>query len=193
MGNITGNQDMPRFISFASGALSFNEDAGEAGWKRDIQVKDTTGYRKLASLEAFNMTIPGIPIIYYGDEQGMAGAGDPDNRRMMKFDNLNKNEQYLKIITGKLAHLRNSNLALVYGDFTALKVNERVYVYLRSYFDKAVIVIFNKDKSSKKIEFDVPARFTSATFMAQFGNKFTMEKGKVNLELLGNSFEILSN
>jgi glycosidase len=193
MGNITGNQDMSRFISYASGALSFNEDDREAGWKRDIQVKDTVGYRKLASLEAFNMTIPGIPVIYYGDEYGMAGAADPDNRRMMKFDSLNKNEQYLKTVTAKLAQLRKSNLALVYGDFTTIKVNEKVFVYLRSYFDKAVVVIFNKDKSARKVEFELPARFADGKFTAQFGNSFVFDKGKSSIELQGNSFEILSN
>jgi cyclomaltodextrinase / maltogenic alpha-amylase / neopullulanase len=193
MGNITGNQDMSRFISYASGALGFNEDDREAGWKRDIEVKDTLGYRKLASLEAFNMTIPGIPVIYYGDEYGMAGAADPDNRRMMKFDSLNKHEQYLKAITSRLAHLRNSNLALIYGDFTTLKVNDRVFVYMRSYFDKSVIVVFNKDKSAKKIEFELPDRFKESTSIAQFGNKFTAEKGKVTVDLGGNSFEIFAN
>jgi glycosidase len=193
MGNITGNQDMARFISYAGGALSLTEDASEAGWKRDIGVKDTMGYRKLASLQAFNMTIPGIPVIYYGDEWGMAGAGDPDNRRMMKFDSLSKYEQNLKAATTKLAHLRNSNLALVYGDFTTLKVNDKVFVYLRSYFDKAVIVIFNKDKSARNIEFDLPGRFMEATFLAQFGNKFVVKEGKVSLDLPRNSFEILAN
>ncbi len=193
MGNITGNQDMARFISYASGALSFTEDAAEAGWKRDIQVKDTVGYRKLAMMEAFNMTIPGIPIIYYGDEFGMAGAGDPDNRRMMKFDSLNKNEQHLKLITSQLAQLRKNNLALVYGDFTPLRINEKVYVYLRSYFDKSAIVIFNKDRSARKIEFELPDRFKESIFTAQFGNKISVEKGKVSLSLEGNSFEIIAN
>ncbi|MFY0534764.1 hypothetical protein [Nannocystis pusilla] len=32
------------------------------------------------------LTQNGIPLIYYGDEIGMAGAGDPDNRRMMDWD-----------------------------------------------------------------------------------------------------------
>jgi cyclomaltodextrinase len=193
MGNITGNQDMSRFISYAGGALSFTEDATEAGWKRDIQVQDTLGYQKLASLEAFNMTIPGIPVIYYGDEFGMAGAGDPDNRRMMKFDSLSKHELSLKAVTAKLAHLRNSNLALVYGDFATLKVSEKVYVYIRSYFGKAVVVIFNKDKSSRKIEFELPGRFMESAFTAQFGTPFVVEKGKASLDLTGNSFEILLN
>ena len=193
MGNITGNQDMARFISYASGALSQNEDATAAGWNRDVEVKDTVGYRKLAMMEAFNMTIPGIPVIYYGDEYGMAGAGDPDNRRMMKFDGLNRNEQHLKQITGELVHLRKENLALVYGDFIPLKINEKVYIYLRSYFDKVAVVIFNKDKSARKIEFDMPERFKSTALISHFGSKITVDKGKVTMNLEGTSFEIIAN
>lgn len=193
MGNITGNQDMSRFISYAGGALSFGEDDHEAGWKRDIRVKDTLGYRKLAALVAFNMTIPGIPVIYYGDEYGMAGAGDPDNRRMMQFDSLSTQELNLRMNTARLANLRNSNLAVVYGDFTTLKVSEKVFVYLRSYFGKAVVVVFNKDRSSRKIEFGLPDRFAQAQFTALFAGKFRLESGKISMELPGNSFEILSN
>ena len=193
MGNITGNQDMSRFISFASGALSFTEDDHEAGWKRDVEVKDTIGYRKLASLMAFNMTIPGIPVIYYGDEYGMPGAGDPDNRRMMKFDSLNLHEKNLLAITSKLANMRRTSMPLVYGDFTTLRVTEKVFIYMRSYFDKAVIVVFNKDRNSKKIEVDIPERYVKSSFISNFGNKVSSEKGKVSLTLNGNSFEILNN
>ena len=102
MGNITGNQDIPRFISLASGSLAFNEDDKEAGWKRDMEVKDPVGYKKLSSLTAFIMTIPGVPVIYYGDEIGMPGAGDPDNRRPMKFSNLNQYEQRKRILPHSL-------------------------------------------------------------------------------------------
>ncbi len=193
MGNITGNQDMARFISYASGALSQNEDATAAGWNRDVEVKDTIGYRKLAMMEAFNMTIPGIPVIYYGDEYGLAGAGDPDNRRMMKFDNLNLNEQHLKQVTAELVHLRKENLALVYGDFIPVKTSEKVFVYLRSYFDKVVVVVFNKDKSARKIEFEMPERFKSSVLTTHFGSKISVDKGKVSLSLEGNSFEIIKN
>ena len=50
MGNITGNHDIPRFISYASKGLSFSEDAKEAGWDRDVKIKDTIGYNKLKML-----------------------------------------------------------------------------------------------------------------------------------------------
>jgi len=192
MGNISGNQDLARFISFASGAISFAEDDKKAGWDRDIEVEDTVGYRKLASLMAFNMTIPGIPVIYYGDEFGMSGGGDPDNRRMMKFDSLNKHEAYLKSITSRLTRLRQEHLPLLFGDFKTLKVNEKTFVYLRTYFNQFVIVIFNKDKNQKKIEFEIPERYEKNKLIAQFGSKFTEEKNKIILILDGNSFDILT-
>lgn len=193
MGNITGNQDMPRFISYASGDLSFFEDDHKAGWERHIEVTDTVGYRKLASLIAFNMTIPGIPVIYYGDEFGMPGANDPDNRRMMLFDSLNKNQQYLKSTTAKLAFLRNQNLALTYGDFTTLKVSEKIFIYLRSYFDKAVIVVFNKDKAAHTIEFTLPERFQKSPINPAFGTTINYKNGKISIVMNAHSFEILTN
>jgi cyclomaltodextrinase len=92
MGNISGNHDIARFISYAGQDLKFSDDDKEAGWKRNIIVKNKVGYKKLAQLIAYISTIPGVPVIYYGDEIGMPGAGDPDNRRMMKFDHLSTDE-----------------------------------------------------------------------------------------------------
>ena len=37
-----------------------------------------------------------MPLIYYGDEIGLAGGGDPDNRRMMQWDNLSGHQTWLK-------------------------------------------------------------------------------------------------
>jgi glycosidase len=193
MGNITGNQDLARFISFASGAISFSENDQKAGWERDIEVKDTVGYGRLASFMAFNMTIPGIPIIFYGDEFGMPGAGDPDNRRMMRFDNLTPQEKRLKGTVEKLAHLRSNSMPLLYGDFKTIETGDKAYVYMRTYFDQVVFVIFNKDKSSRKINFEIPDRFTGIKLVNQFGSDAKVEKNRITLNLKGNSFEILTN
>ncbi|TRZ75893.1 MAG: alpha-amlyase [Bacteroidetes bacterium] len=193
MGNITGNQDLARFISFASRAISFSENDQKAGWERDIEVKDTAGYGRLASLIAFNMTIPGIPIIYYGDEFGMPGAGDPDNRRMMRFDNLTPQEKRMKGTVEKLTHLRSSSMPLLYGDFKTIETGDKTYVYMRTYFDKVVFVIFNKDKSSRKIDFEIPDRFTGIKPVNQFGSDAKVEKNRITVSLKGNSFEIISN
>lgn len=193
MGNITGNQDLSRFISFASGALSFSENDQKAGWDRDIEIEDTVGYSRLALLMAFNMTIPGIPIIYYGDEFGMPGAGDPDNRRMMRFDNLTPQEKGLKGKVEKLTHLRSNSMPLLYGDFKTIETGEKTYVYMRTYFDKVVFVILNKDKSSRKIDFTIPERFVKSKLINQFGSDAKVEKDKITMNLKGTSFEIITN
>jgi glycosidase len=147
MGNITGNQDKPRFMSYADGTLSFDTPWMEykrIGWKQTIEVQDSLAYRKMAMFNAFNLTIPGIPIIYYGDEIGMAGAGDPDNRRMMRFENLKKQEAALQLEIAGLIKTRNANMALLYGDFEIVKNNAGTLIYKRKYFSNEVIVTLNK-------------------------------------------------
>ena len=148
MGNITGNQDKPRFMAFADGTLNFNTpwiEYKRKGWKDSITVQNKIAYKKMAMFNAFNMTIPGIPIIYYGDEIGMTGAGDPDNRRMMRFENLMQEEMELKSEIERLIKLRKNNLALIYGDCTIIENTEQVLRYKRKYFNNEVLVTLNKE------------------------------------------------
>lgn len=192
MGYITGNQDRARFISYAGGDLKFSENAKEAGWKRDIEVGDTLGYHKLSMLTAFNMTIPGIPVIYYGDEFGLPGGNDPDSRRMMKFDGLNAHETATKAMASKLAKIRKENLALIYGNFMTLQVGDKTYAYARQYFNQISIVIFNKDDKPAEFKLDLPAWMKNPDLKANFGNAYKIEKSKLLITLAPWSFEILN-
>ena len=193
MGYITGNQDRARFVSYAGGDLKFSENAKLAGWTRDIGVGDTIGYRKLSMLTAFNMTIPGLPVIYYGDEVGMPGGNDPDSRRLMKFNGLTPLELRTKEIVSKLAELRKQNLALAYGNFVTLEVSDKTYAFARSYFDENVIVIFNKNDRPVKIELDLPEWIVTAGLTARFGSRCTIDQHYISVDLPPWSFEILGN
>ncbi len=148
MGNISGNQDRARFISYASGDVKFEEDAKAAGWTRDIGMSDESSYGRLAMLHAFNMTIPGVPVIYYGDEYGSIGANDPDNRRMMKFDNLSSNEQELKNQVKSLVYLRRNSMSLLYGDTEILSDANGILGIKRTYFNETTYIFFNENKIS---------------------------------------------
>jgi cyclomaltodextrinase / maltogenic alpha-amylase / neopullulanase len=191
MGNITGNQDRPRFISLAGGDLSFTENSKYAGWTREIGVGDLLAYKKLILLHAFNMTIPGIPTIYYGDEFGLPGANDPDNRRWMKFDNLTKDELSVRDMVSKLTMLRRSSMPLLYGDIQFLQITATSWVYVRSYFNQLAFVIFNKSSEPQRIYFQHDM-IGDATLTENFGNAFTKEKNSIAVILPGYSFEILT-
>ena len=150
MGNISGNHDKTRFISLAGGAVSWDEDGKDAGWHRNIGVtadgnpqKETEAFKKALLLEVLNFTIPGIPCLYQGDEYGQCGANDPDNRRMMRFDGLSDNEQWLRSEVEQLARLRRSSMPLLYGDYKQLYVDDKVLVFSRTYMGKKVVVALN--------------------------------------------------
>jgi len=152
MGNITGNHDIARFISYAGKAMRFDEDDKAAGWSRDVKIQDSLGYARLKILTAFLMTSPGVPVIYYGDEIGMVGAGDPDNRRPMQFENLSSHESSVYNVVKGLSTLRRSRMSLIYGSFKTLFLNDKVWVYQRQYFDEKTTIILNISPKSEKIQ-----------------------------------------
>ena len=192
MGIITGNHDKGRFISYAGGALSFDEDAKKAGWTRHIGVGDEVGYKKLQMLNAFNLTIPGVPTIYQGDEFGQPGGNDPDNRKMMQFDDLNPQEQQTIEVTKKLTNLRRTNMALNYGTFEPVLVNDKVYAYARTYLGNVVLVVFNNSNVAADIGMELPARFAELSFSSNFDNEFSKSNEKLTVKLDGFSFEVFT-
>lgn len=192
MGVITGNHDKARFISYAGGALSFDEDAKKAGWTREIGVGNPVGYKRLQMLNAFNLTIPGVPTIYQGDEFGSPGGNDPDNRKMMQFDGYNALEQETLEITKKLTNLRRTNMALIYGSFEPLLVNDMVYVYARTYLDDGAIVAFNKSNEEVELSITLPERFLKMTLASNFGNEFELKAESLIIKVPANSFEVLT-
>lgn len=193
MGYISGNQDRGRFISYAGGALKFDENAKKAGWTRKIGVGGSSAYAKLCMLNAFNMTIPGVPTIYYGDEFGMPGGNDPDNRRMMKFEGLSEPErQTLETVT-RLVNIRRNNLALVYGNFQTLLVSDSQYAFLRKYLDNLAVVIFNKANQEQLVEIQLPDYINDTALYPNFNSKFSVQDRKFKVTLKPNSFEIFTS
>jgi len=160
MGNVTGNHDKGRFISYAGGCLRRGEDSKQAGWTREITVGDAEiAFPKLRLLQAFILTTPGIPVIYQGDEFGQPGGNDPDNRRWMQFDNLNENEMETRANVEKLAHLRMNSMPLIYGKYVPLFVEDDILVFGRFYFGEAVIVGLNKSNQDRTVEFRLPSAY----------------------------------
>jgi cyclomaltodextrinase len=170
MGNITGNQDRTRFISYADSSVQFSEDPKLAGWTRNIQNRDSLGFSNMEMLMAFLMTTPGVPCIYYGDEIGMPGANDPDNRRMMHFDDWNPHQLKLQNATQKLVNLRRSNMALTYGDTEIMYNQNGVLVLSRRYFDSVAIVVLNKALSSETRTIELPKHLTTPLQQLQQNN-----------------------
>ena len=147
MGNISGNHDKCRFISLAGGAVSWDENDKAAGWEREIGVtadgdptKEEAAYKAAMLLEVLNLTIPGVPCIYQGDEYAEVGANDPDNRHMMKFDGLSERQQQFRNEVQALVQMRRNSLPLIYGEYIPVKVTDDMLVFNRTYMGETVRV-----------------------------------------------------
>ena len=124
-----GNQDKRRSISYFGGALSRSEDAKVAGWTRKIEIgNEEVAFKKMRLMHLLNAILPGIPVIYYGDEIGIPGGNDPDCRRRMQFNGLNQQEKQLKNEVASFLHKRRNSMALIYGNLHWILV-EKIYLH----------------------------------------------------------------
>jgi glycosidase len=156
MGNISGNHDQVRFASLAGEAMRFDEDDNggkETGWTRNVGIGDPQkGYGRSMLLEVINLTLPGVPCIYQGDEYAEVGANDPDNRHMMRFEGLSPEEQAFRAELGKLIHQRRASMPLLYGDYIPMQCNEDVWQFCRFYMGQRVVVTIDRKNLTYQIE-----------------------------------------
>ncbi|MGM0596535.1 MAG: alpha-amylase family glycosyl hydrolase [Myxococcota bacterium] len=141
MGNFLGNHDVERFSSVAAGDANgdgcqiFNEPA-------PLQTNNEDIYKRMAVAFGFLLTVRGLPVIYYGDEIGLAGVKDPDNRRFMIFDesSLMPAQIELKQLVSSLNHLRLEYPSLRLGKYDAFHGEPSCLVYLKSYENENILV-----------------------------------------------------
>ena len=145
MGNISGNHDQIRFASIAGGAIDIYCHGKEEGWTREIGIGDTAmAYDRSILLEVLNLTLPGVPCIYQGDEYGEVGGNDPDNRHMMRFETLNDEEKEMRNQVAELIHMRRNSMPLLYGEFIPLRDTPDEIIYERVYLGERVTVTINR-------------------------------------------------
>ncbi len=155
MANLMDSHDQPRYPAYLEHDLDWGDNAQEVGWNKDIRIDDPVTYDKIETYMTYLMTIPGPPVIYYGNEIGMTGAADPDNRRMMRWKTTPRERELRKYIAVMTA-LRNEHPALRYGDYTTLRADKQIYAYLRSDFNERLLVVIFRKNFAEEIHITLP-------------------------------------
>ena len=152
-----GNHDVPRTIHFAQNSPLWN-DVWSGGKDRNFVNKPGTvteieAYERMAVAMALLMTNRGVPLIYYGDEIGLAGAGDPDNRRFMDWNaaSYNNGQKLLLDRHKKLGSLRKAHIALRRGTRTTLSSSDDTWAYKMVEGSDTVYVVVNRSDSAKMV------------------------------------------
>lgn len=154
MMNLVASHDTSRILSYLDG---IDDDRNQKEVENAFPTyKNTSDLAKnLQYLVAFiQMTYPGAPTIYYGDEIGMVGADDPDDRRAMTWGQGNKEivEWY-----ASMAKMRSEYTALRTGDIKMVSVNDNVLAYTRSDKNASLLVMSNNTDKAIKADIDFKA------------------------------------
>ncbi len=168
--NLLDSHDMPRFISLV------NEDLDAL---------------KLAVV--FQMTYPGAPCVYYGDEIGIKNGPSKipeDCRYSFQWDENQWNKELLAHYQ-RCIQIRQAYPALRTGTFTMRKAEDNVIAYERQLGDQRILVIINNNQNVQKIEINniIPS-FT--LIKGLLGHKEAIfSDGVLNLSLSGRTAEVL--
>ena len=100
---------------------------------------------------AFQLLLPGMPMIYYGDEYAMPGANDPDCRRGMYWDEEYQDKEMYEWYK-RLIQVRKSHACIVEGELagSVTEDEEGTVVLIRKNGEETIAMIFNCSSSAKK-------------------------------------------
>lgn len=145
--NLLDSHDMPRFLSL---------------------VNNSKEKFLLATL--FQMTYPGAPCVYYGDEIGLDGGQDPDCRKSFPWDEL-KWDVSLRENIKELIQIRHAIPALRTGQFIPLTHHENLIAYIRKDEFDSVLVVINNNSAKTIVDLSVADYFPDGTNLQdQIGN-----------------------
>lgn len=116
---------------------------------------DDKARMKLSAL--FQFTFTGTPCIYYGDEVGMNGGGDPDCRKCMEWDET-KQDRELFAFYRELVSLRRAHPALRTGGFRFLHAERGDYriAYERKDDQAHFVVLMNANSVTRTLPVELP-------------------------------------
>lgn len=166
MWNALSNHDISRFLYRASG-----------------------DYHLLKLAAIFQMTFVGAPKIFFGDEIGLTGGPDPDNRRTFNWDERTWNTEVFDLHR-RLIQIRNSFPALRTGSFRSLVADNenRIYAYGRWNATSQIAIALNARSYGQTVtipvwQMSVP---DGAVMVDQLsGNSYTVVNGSVTIEFDG--------
>jgi len=177
--NLIGSHDRARILTMLGDAPE--QDSMTPEQRRDYKLdegKRTLAKRRLWLAALVQMTMPGVPCIYYGDEAGMEGYSDPYNRAAYPWG---KEDADIQAIYRNAIALRKQIDVFVDGDFKPFALNSDVFGFARSKGEKAAIVVVNR---SRDIEHSVSIdAFEGSCRELLNGKTVEIEDGKIYFKL----------
>jgi len=154
--NILGTHDTERVITRLASDLGECDpiDLMSNDEKAALTLSDEAYARAKKMLmlaSTIQFTVYGVPSVYYGDEAGLSGAGDPFCRRTYPWGREDKD------LIGhykRLGAIRKQERVLARGDFRAFVIGERAFGFERSFGDETLFVLASRENDDITVSLD---------------------------------------
>lgn len=191
--NLMGSHDVPRLLTILGEAppeASFSSEHEKGEYQLTPEGRELARCR-LKALSLLQMTFPGAPCIYYGDEVGMEGYGDPFCRGTYPWG---KEDEEILCWYRRLIALRRKHLALRTGSWISMPLHEDVYGYLRQIQgeedlfgrkgeDETFLLLFHRGRE-EEISLSIPLEPLTGFLVDLLGEKrYVLEEGTLSLTL----------
>jgi alpha amylase catalytic region len=143
--NELSNHDHSRFLTRTNMKVGRLHTVGSKAANEGV---DVSVFRQAVIMQ---MTLQGAPTIYYGDEVGVCGWTDPDNRRSFPWGR----EDWNILEFHKYAiNLHKRHKSLRYGSLIPILGEKDLIAYIRAVKDEQILVVIYT--GSEEIEVDIP-------------------------------------
>lgn len=148
--NILGTHDTSRILTVLSGKTCSNKD--EMAVTFLTEREKASAKMKLMMAAVLQFTLPGIPCIFYGDENGMEGFIDPFCRRCYDWT---KSDNELIAFYKQLGKIRQNNKVFRDGEYKEIFGDNSCLVYSRQNgTDDSIYVYVNNSSDVYTMKFD---------------------------------------
>ena len=144
--NLLGTHDTSRILTAMID--DFQGDRAAKANRRLTRTQWVTALDRLHSASVLQFTLPGAPAIYYGDEAGMEGYGDPFCRRPFPWG---REERELQMHYHRLGQLRKKYEALRLGDIQFQQAVNNQISFTRTYGCQTIRVYLNRGSDDWEI------------------------------------------
>ena len=147
--NVLGTHDTARILTVLGGIYCNNKEemAAKSAYLTENDKEKAIQKLKLAAVLQF--TLPGVPCIYYGDENAMEGHIDPFCRQCFNWERLNED---LIGFYSKLGEIRENYRDIFKdGEFKDVKITEGLIFYKRTKNNKNIYIYVNNSSSNYQL------------------------------------------
>lgn len=169
--NILGTHDTARILTVLGGIYCKNKDEMALPSAYLSKENKEKTIKKLKMAAVLQYTLPGVPCLYYGDENGLEGHIDPFCRRCFDWEHLNED---LIGFYSRLGTIRKEYREVFKnGEFAEIRVENGLFIYKRENENGCVYIYVNN--SSRRHLLQLPEKVCELLTNVSYGNQMEIQ------------------